>query len=67
MSEEKPAGSSPEVIARFNELFARRYPSTTSESAALVERICAAGRAENRAPAAQLVAVGELLALRRRR
>jgi hypothetical protein len=38
-----------EVIARFDELFERHYPSKTPESAALVERIGAAARFENRA------------------
>jgi hypothetical protein len=52
--------SPPEVIARFDELFERHYPSTTPESAALVDRICASWRAENRAAAASLVAIGEL-------
>jgi hypothetical protein len=56
--------SSPEVIARFDELFERRYPSATPESAGLVDRICVAARAENRAAAAQLAAVGELFAYR---
>jgi hypothetical protein len=64
MFDTKPMASSPEVIARFDELFERRYPSTTPESAALVDRICASSRAENRAAAAQLVAIGELFALR---
>ena len=40
-----------ESIARFEEDFERRYPSTTSESTALVDQICAATRAENRAAA----------------
>jgi hypothetical protein len=52
------------VIARFDELFERRYPSTTSESAALVDRICSSSRAENRAAAAQLTAIGDLFAYR---
>jgi hypothetical protein len=56
--------SPPEVIARFDELFERHYPSTTPESAALVDRICASWRAENRAAAAQLAAIGELFAYR---
>lgn len=55
---------SPESIARLSERFERRYPSRTPESAALVDRICASARAENRAAAAQLVAIGELFALR---
>jgi hypothetical protein len=64
MFEEKSSVSSPEVIAYFDELFERRYPSKTAESAAFLERIGAAGRAENRAAAAQLVAVGELFGYR---
>ena len=54
----------PEVIARFDELFERRYPSTTAESAALIDEIGAAARAENLAAAAQLVAIGELFRYR---
>lgn len=57
-------GSPPEVIAWFDELFERHNPSTTPESAALVDRIGASARAENRAAAANLVAIGELFALR---
>jgi hypothetical protein len=53
-----------EVIARFDELVERCYPSKTAESAALLERIGAASRAENRAAAAQLAAVGELFCYR---
>jgi hypothetical protein len=45
------------VIARFDELFERHYPSTTPESAALLDRICASWRAENRAATASLVAI----------
>jgi hypothetical protein len=45
-------------------MFESCHPSVTPESAALVERICAAARAENRAAAARLVAIGELFALR---
>ncbi len=55
---------SPESVARLNERFERRYPSVTAESAGLVERVCVSARAENRAAAAQLVAIGELFALR---
>ena len=55
---------SPEVIARFDELFERRYPSPTPESAALLDRICASWRAQNRAAAAALVAIGELFGYR---
>jgi hypothetical protein len=54
----------PEVIARFDELMERHYPSTTAQSAALVERIGAAARFENRAAAAQLAAIGDLFAYR---
>ena len=57
-------GSSPEVIARFDELFERRHPSKTTESAGFLERICAATRAENRAAAAQLVEIGMLFSYR---
>jgi len=56
--------SSPQVIARFDELFERCYPSRTVESAGLVDRICAAARAENRAAAAQLAGIGDLFAYR---
>ncbi len=42
----------------------RRYPSTTAESAALVARIGASARAENRAAAAQLEAIGQLFGYR---
>ncbi|HZC89387.1 MAG TPA: DUF222 domain-containing protein, partial [Mycobacterium sp.] len=55
---------SPESVARLDDLFERRHPSVTSVSAGLVERICAATRAENRAAAAQLVAIGELFGYR---
>ena len=57
-------GRRAEVIARFDELVERHYPSKTAESAALVARIGTSARAENRAAAAQLVAVGELFAYR---
>jgi len=60
----RPRVSSPEVIARFDELFERRHPSKTVESAALVDRICASWRAQNRAAAASLVAIGELFSYR---
>ena len=49
-----------QVVARFDELFERRHPSTTRESTALIEQIGASVRAENRAAAAQLVAIGAL-------
>ncbi|MCV7378310.1 hypothetical protein BST11_20360 [Mycobacterium alsense] len=53
-----------EVIAHFDEEFERCYPSATAASAALLERIAAAARAENRAAAAQLALIGELFAYR---
>jgi hypothetical protein len=53
-----------EVHARFDELFERHYPSTTAESATLIERISAAARFENRAAAAQLAQIGELFRYR---
>jgi hypothetical protein len=56
--------SSPEVIAGFDEMFERRYPSRTAESAALLDRIGASWRAQNRAAASALVAIGELFAYR---
>jgi len=52
------------MCVRFDETIERCYPSTTVESVELVARICAAGRAENRAAAAQLVAIGELFGYR---
>ncbi|OBI95291.1 HNH endonuclease signature motif containing protein [Mycobacterium sp. 1465703.0] len=52
------------VIAHFDELFERNYPSRTPVSAGLLERIGASARAENRAAAAQLTAVGELFGYR---
>jgi hypothetical protein len=53
-----------EVIARFDEFGERQCPSKTAESAALVERIAAAARAENRAAAEQLAVIGELFGYR---
>jgi hypothetical protein len=58
------AGSPPEVIARFDELFERRYPSRTTESVAFLDRIGASWRAQNRAAASALVAIGELFGYR---
>ena len=49
------------VIAESSE---RNCPTTTEESAALVERICAATRFENRAAAAQLDGIWELFSYR---
>ena len=59
-----PYASPPEVIARFDELFERRYPSRTTESSALLDRIGASWRAQNRAAASALVAIGELFGYR---
>lgn len=56
--------TSPEVIARFDELFERRHPTRTTESSALLDRISASWRAQNRAAAAALTAIGELFAYR---
>jgi Domain of unknown function (DUF222) len=52
------------VIARCDEYWERRHPSTTAESTTMVDRICAATRAENQAAAAQLAAIGELFGYR---
>ncbi len=54
----------PQVTAQLDEQIERCSPSTTPESAALVDRICAASRAQNRAAAAQLQAIGELFGYR---
>lgn len=59
-------GSPPEVIARFDAMFARLCPAATPESAALLERICSSSRAENQAAGERLVAIGELDMLRLR-
>jgi hypothetical protein len=53
-----------EVIARFDELIERQYPSVTAESAALLERVGVFSRVENRAAAEQSRAIGELFAYR---
>jgi hypothetical protein len=50
--------------AMMDDQLERHCPSTTEESAALVERICAATRVENRAAAAQLDGIGELFSYR---
>ncbi|WP_152374049.1 DUF222 domain-containing protein, partial [Mycobacterium tuberculosis] len=55
---------SPEAITHFDERFECHAPRTTRVSAAFIDRICSATRAENRAAAAQLVALGELFAYR---
>jgi hypothetical protein len=52
------------TIARCDEYWERRHPSTTPESTAMVDRICTATRAENRASAEQLAAIGELFRYR---
>ncbi len=54
----------PEFAARLDEQIERCSPSKTPTSAALLERICSSARAENRAAAAQLVAIGELFGYR---
>src|SRR5271170_1488999 len=59
-----PHASPPEVIARFDELFERRYPTRTTESVAFLDRIGASWRAQNRAAASALAAIGELFAYR---
>ena len=57
-------GSPPEVLAWFDDLGERQCPSRTPESVGLVDEICVTARAENRAAAAQLVAIGKLFAYR---
>ena len=65
MFEQKPEPEpDPEVVARFDDMIERRHPSTTAESAALIDQIGASVRAENRAAAAQLTAIGQLFAHR---
>ncbi len=54
----------PEFTARMDEQIERCYPSKTPESAALLDRICASARVENRAAADQLAAIGELFGYR---
>ena len=49
-----------EAIARLNDAIETRYPTKTAESAAILDRVAAAARAENRAAAAGLAAIGEL-------
>ncbi|MCV7445137.1 HNH endonuclease [Mycobacterium paraense] len=53
-----------EAIARLDEMIERHSPSVTPESAVMLERIGAESRAENRAAAAQLVAIHELFRYR---
>ena len=65
MFEGSGARSQAEIIAGFDEAFEGCVLRTaTAESEAWVERVAAAVRAENRAAAAQLVAIGELFAYR---
>ncbi|OBF62625.1 hypothetical protein A5756_00005, partial [Mycobacterium sp. 852002-53434_SCH5985345] len=52
------------MIAEFDEHFERRYPSATAESAALLAEAGGCARAENRAVAGQLAAIGRLFAHR---
>ncbi len=53
-----------DVRARFDEMIERCHPSATAESAALLEQIGAAARAENRQAAAQLEVIGQLFGYR---
>lgn len=53
-----------DVIARFDELVERHYPSRTAASTALLERIGLLSRVENRAAGGQLAAIGELFSYR---
>lgn len=52
------------VIAEFDELIERQYPSSTPVSVGLLEHIGAVARVENRAAAAQLAAIGQLFSYR---
>src|ERR1700735_579907 len=56
--------SPPEVIARFDELFERRYPSRTTESVAFLDRIGASWRGGNHAGAAGVGGAGRVGAFR---
>jgi Domain of unknown function (DUF222) len=65
MFERSGGWSQAQVIAHFDEVAARyELRTTTPESRSWVQRVAAAARAENRAAAAQLVAIGELFAYR---
>ncbi|WP_231977624.1 HNH endonuclease signature motif containing protein [Mycobacterium sp. E2989] len=55
---------SPEVIARLDEHFERRYPSKTAESSGFLATARECARSENRAAAGQLAAIGNLFAYR---
>jgi hypothetical protein len=57
---------SPESVARLDAVFERRHPSTTQQSAAMVDRLRATRRAENSAAGQLLAVIGELDALRLR-
>ncbi|HEY2198954.1 MAG TPA: HNH endonuclease signature motif containing protein [Mycobacterium sp.] len=57
---------SPESVARLNAVFERRHPRATPQTAALVDRIRAASRVENKAAGQRLAVIGELDALRLR-
>jgi hypothetical protein len=53
-----------DVIAWFDELVERQYPSATAESTAFLERVGVFSRVENRAAAEQLLAIGQLFSYR---
>lgn len=55
-----------EIIARFDRLFAKWDPADTNQTRSLITRIGAASRAEARASAERLVAIGELFTARLR-
>jgi hypothetical protein len=57
-------GSPAAVVAQFDELFERRYPSRTPESAALLDQISTSWREQNRGAAGALAAIGDLFAYR---
>lgn len=65
-SGDRPTGRLPSaaVLAVEEEYWERRYPSTTPESLGLLEQVTGSWRVENRAAAAQLVAIGQLFAYR---
>ncbi|OBI18903.1 hypothetical protein A5712_20675 [Mycobacterium sp. E2327] len=60
----EPRVVSAEAVARLDEMIERHHPSTTRESAALIDEISAAARAENQQAAAQLDAIGRLFRYR---
>ncbi|WP_253849203.1 DUF222 domain-containing protein, partial [Mycobacterium asiaticum] len=63
---ERPKGRvpSPEAMAAEEEYWERRHPSATPESTGWLGQLSEGWRAENRAAAAQLVAIGTLFAYR---